>query len=80
VVSVRRDQIKSMWDIAAALADYLKAHPLESGKPVDSVFQVILLESGLLSSTPYQSPRPAPASGGSEAELIPPDVPHPRSR
>jgi len=60
LVSVKRDQIKSMWDIATTLADYLKTHPLESSKPVDSVLQEILQESGLLTARPYQNPGSAP--------------------
>lgn len=62
IVSVREDQIKSMWDIAQALAQHLKDAPLDSGKPADSVLQQILLDSGLITTSPAPTASPTPST------------------
>lgn len=57
VITIKWDQLpKSMFTIANALDQYLKANPLESGKPADIVLIQVLRQSRLLSTTPYVSP------------------------
>lgn len=52
LVTVERDQIKSMWDLAPALDQYRNKNPLESGKPADTVFENLLFGSDFLTMSP----------------------------
>lgn len=53
VISVKTSQIKSYWDVATALQNYLASHPLDKGKPADVVLQQVLIDAGLLTATAY---------------------------
>lgn len=69
LVSVKRDQIHSAWDVAVALIDHVRDTPLDSGKAADTVLQSMLLESGLLSASPAPPGGDSPTSQRCEAVL-----------
>lgn len=56
ILRVKNDQIKSEWDVEAAFVQYMNANPLANGKPADVVLLTVLVDNGIVETTPYLAP------------------------
>lgn len=55
-IHVKKDDIKSTWDVITAFHTHLERYPLDKGKPAWSVLQTVLRTNGLMDVTPIEEP------------------------
>ena len=53
-IHVKKDDIKSTWDVITAFHSHLARYPLDKGKPAWLVLQTVLRTNGLMEVTPIE--------------------------